>query len=412
MTKTFINHMLALVLTLSFIARFAPTPIQAQTRASVTPSALADSDAAARRATSSQPRLQLANESSARLKGIAHADPLGSAHVPNYVRALAEHTDAAPHFARMMRAFLFEGTLPPETKMAIGWRVANTLKTPYALAHANRWLRASQRGRELLLLLPTADARLTRDERLAITYAERLTRDIHGIDEQYFREVRAAFNDSQVVELTMAVCFFNYFARMCEALALPVEAWGREDAPMTVTTSAVAASPTRTSAARIALISDAEIAATTAAVAAIKEPQKPAAGLGLGIANSQRAMLRVPALALAWRSYGAAVREQYSINRELQLHVSFAVSTANGCRYCTLHQVLGLRRLGVDAAKLVTMRKDDSALTPRELSAVTFARQLTRAPSAVTNSVSASLKQSSAHAARLKSCSRPASSTL
>ncbi|MEO5822922.1 MAG: hypothetical protein ABIT71_20645 [Vicinamibacteraceae bacterium] len=43
--------------------------------------------------------------------------------------------------------------------------------------------------------------------------------------------------------------------------------------------------------------------------------------------------------------------------------------------------MLGLRRLGVDPVKLQAMRKDDAALTPRELVAVKFARKLTDRPS-------------------------------
>ena len=112
----------------------------------------------------------------------------------------------------------------------------------------------------------------------------------------------------------------------------------------------------RAPAPRVALISDEEMGATSAAAAAASEPQKPAAGLGLGIANSQRAMLRAPEMAKAWRAYGRAVRGHASVGRDIQLQVSFAVSMANGCRYCTLHQVLGLRRLGVSPAKLVAIR--------------------------------------------------------
>jgi AhpD family alkylhydroperoxidase len=67
------------------------------------------------------------------------------------------------------------------------------------------------------------------------------------------------------------------------------------------------------------------------------------------------------------------------------LQVSFAVSMANGCRYCTIHQVLFLRRLGVDPTKLLAMEKDDSALTPREKAAVVFARKLTATPWAMTD---------------------------
>ena len=91
------------------------------------------------------------------------------------------------------------------------------------------------------------------------------------------------------------------------------------------------------------------MAATQAALAAAKDPAQQSRSLGLGMANSQRAMLRVPTITLPWRAYGTAVREK-EIGRDIKLHVSFAVSVLNDCRYCTLHQVLGLRRLGVDPA--------------------------------------------------------------
>jgi hypothetical protein len=121
-----------------------------------------------------------------------------------------------------------------------------------------------------------------------------------------------------------------------------------------------------TSTGQFADISDAELAATTAAQAAAKEPAQQSRSLGLGMANSQRAMLRAPALSVPWRAYGNAARQNETVGRDIKLQVSFAVSVANECRYCTLHQVLGLRRLGVDPGKLLAMRKDDSVLTPRE----------------------------------------------
>lgn len=316
----------------------------------------------------------------ARLKTIEFADPLSGPHAPNYIRLLAEHTEAAPHFARLTRAFLYSGALPPETKMAMGYRVARTLNTSYAQAHAERWLRASESGRGLLARLRAGQtSQLTPAQQAALEYAEKLTREPVGITDADFARARAHYNDSQLVELTMTTCFFNYFARLCEALSLPVEDWTAEPTP------AAAAPEYRAPAARVGLISDEEMAATADLTATARSPQRPTAGLGLGIANSQRAMMRAPALALAWRAYGSAVRERSTIPRELQLHVSFAVSEANGCRYCILHQVLGLRRLGVEPAKLMKMKKDDSVLTPRELTAVKFARLLTTTPSAVTD---------------------------
>jgi uncharacterized peroxidase-related enzyme len=95
-------------------------------------------------------------------------------------------------------------------------------------------------------------------------------------------------------------------------------------------------------------------------------------------------MMLSPYISSAWRAYSSSVGD-VGVDRELKLHVSFAVSEANGCRYCTLHQVQGLRRLGVSMDRLMQMKKDDSLLKPRELVAVQFARKLTRTPASMTD---------------------------
>jgi alkylhydroperoxidase family enzyme len=373
---------LRLLLTLSLLGACVPALATDALRTTAAPVAVAELERAARVRTSAQPRVALADPTAESLKGASPADPLEGAQPPNYLRALAGQTKAAPQFAQLVRTVLYGGTLPPETKMAMALRVAQQLAGPYAAAHASRWLRASPHGREMLNAIRSERLNtLSPAEQLALAYADSLTRGVHDVSDSEFAKTRAAYNDSQVVELTMAVCFFNYFTRMSESFGLPVETWALDGQAATPSTVAAYRQPP----ARVALISDEELAATAATVAASKEPQKPAAGLGLGLANSQRAMLRVPDIALAWRAYGQAVRENASVGRDIQLQVSFAVSTANGCRYCTLHQVLGLRRLGISPAKLVSMKKDDSQLTPRELAAVTFARKVTRAPASVTD---------------------------
>jgi AhpD family alkylhydroperoxidase len=328
------------------------------------------------------PRVSLADATGEKLKAVRFADPLGSEQVPNYVKALAQQTEAAQRFADMVRVFLYSGTLPPELKMAMAARIAQQLGSAYTAAHAMRWLRSSEHGRELLALMRSDKLDgLTPAEQLGLAYADSLTHGVHDVSDAEFQKTRAFYNDSQIVELTMSVCFFNYFTRLNETLNLPVEAWVLDGPDKTPKVTATYQPPV----ARVSLVSDEQISAATSVAAAAMQPQKPAGGLGLGMANSQRAFLLVPALGQAWRDYGAAARENFTINRAIQLQVSFAVSTANGCRYCTLHQVLGLRRLGVDVGKLVSMKRDDSSLTPRELTAVSFARKVTREPAAVTD---------------------------
>ncbi len=303
---------------------------------------------------------------------------LGAPTNANYIRALGELPQAAAPMANLVRTFFYKGALPTELKAAIGLKIAQVHTSPYVAAHALRVLRGSPDGDRLSAALTAGSLHTLRpQEQLALKYTEALTRNVNGVSPDAFAATRSAFNDSEIVELTMTTAFFNYLSRYAEAVRLPVEPWALDTAAPAPEPRVAHGRP------RVGLISDDEIAATTAAAAAAKDQAAQSAGLGLGMANSQRAMLRAPALALAWREYGRAVRADEQVGRDIKLQVSFAVSMANGCRYCTLHQVLGLRRLGVDPAKLVAMKKDDAALTPREKVAVVFARKLTSAPGAM-----------------------------
>ena len=349
------------------------------------PVALTTLERSARVKINANPRVPLAD-----VRDLKNADALESANVPNYIRAMANSTKAAPQYANLVQTFVFGGTVSPETKMAMGLRIAQLYGSPYLYAQTSRWMRASERGRTMLVDWDTRRS-FSDSETKALTYGEKLTNDIHGVTDIDFADVRGSFNDSQIVELTMTVCFFNHFVRFIEAVNLPVEAWVLDDKSpkMPVITSFSVPK------ARVSLVSDKELDAGTLALAAIKQAQTqtPQQGLGLGMANSQRAMMRVPDLQAAWRDFGNQNRQTWSIERNIQLQISFAVSMVNGCRYCTLHQVLGLRRLGVDPKKLLAMKKDDAALTPRELTAVEFARKLTKQPSSMTDGDFAKLKK-------------------
>ena len=325
--------------------------------------------------------------SAADAQALSPALRLDAPDTPSYVRGLGALPHAQAQMAELVHAILYRGALATEVKAAMGLRMSQINGSPYVAVHAIRALKASDRGKALLAALEgNRLTTLKEDDRLALSYAEHLTGNVHGVTDEEFARTSAVYNDSEVVELTLTVAFFNYFTRYAEAVRLPVESWALD-------TAGPPPSPglPRGARARVALISDDEMAATAALSAAAKDQAAQRAGLGLGVANSQRAMMRAPALALPWRAYGSAVRSQATIDRNIQLQVSFAVSNLNGCRYCTLHQVLGLRRLGIDPAKLVAMKKDDGTLTAREKTAVLFARKLTATPSAIADSDYAAL---------------------
>jgi len=62
----------------------------------------------------------------------------------------------------------------------------------------------------------------TEAERAALTLAERMTTDAHGVDEEVWAELRAHFDEGQVVELAAVIGLFNYFNRFNEALRVEV----------------------------------------------------------------------------------------------------------------------------------------------------------------------------------------------
>jgi AhpD family alkylhydroperoxidase len=324
---------------------------------------------------------------------------LGSPESPSFVRALGRVPGSVEAMAALPEAVLFKGTLAPELKAAMGLRIAQVNASPYVAAHMIRVLKGTDRGAVIRSALESnTPGKLSRAEQAALRYAEMLSRTINILPAD-FEAATAPFNDSEIVELTMVVSFFNFFTRYAEGLNLPVEAWALEG---TMPWPAVAR-PAGVRA-RVALLADDEITAAAAALAQAKDPavQQGRNSLGLGMANSQRAMLRVPGIHQAWRAFGTSFREKATIGRDIQLQVSFAVSMANECRYCTLHQVQGLRGLGVDPVKLQAMRKDDSALTPRELVAVKFARKLTDRPSGINDDDFAAVKKEFGEAGALE----------
>ena len=326
---------------------------------------------------SGKARVPLAEQSSALFKGIDSLEPGNSALVPNYVRAMLPKMSGP--FSHAFKTFVSSSSLPSETKLGMALRIAQINNSAYTVAHIERLLRATERGKVMLSALQAGNtSKLTVPEQQALAYGDALTRNVAGLSDAEFMGARGVYNDSQIVELTFTTCFFNYFTRYAEALNLPVEAWVFETSPAPL--PAAPAAP-----ARVSLVSDNEMRGVEAALAANKASNSPSAAWGIGIANSQRAMLNAPEMMLAWRAYTTAGQEYADVSREIKLQVSFAVSTANGCRYCTLHQVLGLRRLGVDPAKLMAMHKDDSALKPVELAAVSYARKLTAAPAGTTD---------------------------
>ena len=64
--------------------------------------------------------------------------------------------------------------------------------------------------------------RLELDEptKLALRFAERMTRDARSVDEPLFSALRAHFDEGQLVELAAVIGLFNYFNRFNDAFQI------------------------------------------------------------------------------------------------------------------------------------------------------------------------------------------------
>ena len=57
-------------------------------------------------------------------------------------------------------------------------------------------------------------------EKVALRFAERMTRESRQVDEALWAELRRHFDEGEVVELAAAIGLFNYFNRFNNALEM------------------------------------------------------------------------------------------------------------------------------------------------------------------------------------------------
>ena len=60
----------------------------------------------------------------------------------------------------------------------------------------------------------------TAAEKAALELAERVTRDPHEVDDEFWAELRRYYDDGEIIELLAAIGRFNYFNRFNDALRM------------------------------------------------------------------------------------------------------------------------------------------------------------------------------------------------
>jgi alkylhydroperoxidase family enzyme len=57
-------------------------------------------------------------------------------------------------------------------------------------------------------------------EKVALSFAERMTLDAHNVDDQLWSDLQKHFDQGEIVELAAAIGLFNYFNRFNDALRM------------------------------------------------------------------------------------------------------------------------------------------------------------------------------------------------
>jgi alkylhydroperoxidase family enzyme len=57
-------------------------------------------------------------------------------------------------------------------------------------------------------------------EKAALELAERVTRDPHEVDDDFWAELRQHYDEGEIIELLAAIGLFNYFNRFNDALRM------------------------------------------------------------------------------------------------------------------------------------------------------------------------------------------------
>ena len=74
---------------------------------------------------------------------------------------------------------------------------------------------------ELAALTDTeASALFDPQVKVALAYAEKMTRDAHTVTDAFFEELRRHYTDSQILELTAVIGLTNYWNRFTTALRI------------------------------------------------------------------------------------------------------------------------------------------------------------------------------------------------
>jgi len=143
--------------------------------------------------------------------------------VPNMFKVLAYSPDIAKSVAGFLKPLLSDGALPGSYKELVAVRISILCESEYAIrAHS---ISAQKKGASPAQIAAVADFEkgpYSEKEKLGFRLADRLHRGGRQIDDIFYAQLQAVFQDTALVELFLTAAAFEMFPRFIDGLRIPV----------------------------------------------------------------------------------------------------------------------------------------------------------------------------------------------
>ena len=141
--------------------------------------------------------------------------------VPNWVRIMANRPEIMANFVTLLSTTMGPGLVERNNKWKCAYAVSKINKCKYCLGVVEGML--AQLGMEeenIADVISDDKSTLNPDEKIAVQYAEALTKDPAEVPEEIYEEMKKHYDDAQLVELTATISLFNYINRFNDGLGV------------------------------------------------------------------------------------------------------------------------------------------------------------------------------------------------
>ncbi len=151
-----------------------------------------------------------------------YKDTKGS--VPSWARVMANRPEILASFAQLLSVTMGPGLVEQDNKWKCAYVVSKINKCHYCIGVVEAMLKQLGVSEDDIKdVISDEKTTLKDDERIAVKYAELVTKDAVNISDEVYEEMKKYYNEQQLVEITAAIALFNYINRFNDALGVAPE---------------------------------------------------------------------------------------------------------------------------------------------------------------------------------------------